>query len=443
MTIEAGSAHGATRSAGTHESRSAKAKQSGSSDSGSVGFMAVMAAVETPAASVPAASDASGLRPRGRDSGDKLKIKTGEVGADSLDTAQVLGLVVAGDATVRVQDSTLAAGEDAPLQAIDPATVLALFSADPTTVSDESMDAAALLGQSISWNAVSAGGGLCVPPDGTQAVAPGGAIPSPRFAPSAQSVLAQTLDSSGGGEPQFAGNLKQAIKGSTDAKAKLLVATEAPGKIVAAPDNKAGGVGQRTADFQMAPFAAAIAHAATLMQTPQRETQPRGQSVFQSTVTEGTVVPQGVFGGAPTMTVPSTAEVIAPTEALVAETVSYWVSNNVQSAEMTLDGIGELPVEVSIRMQGNEAHVLFRTDELQTRAALENADVHLKDLLQREGLVLSGVSVGTAGAGDSGAQERKSRQGSRQTTVAALQPVRADSLAVPGRVTGAGLDLFV
>ncbi|QTN30574.1 flagellar hook-length control protein FliK [Rhodoferax sp. AJA081-3] len=130
-------------------------------------------------------------------------------------------------------------------------------------------------------------------------------------------------------------------------------------------------------------------------------------------------------------------------ETYVAEKVAYWISNDVQNAEMKLDGMGELPVEVSIRMQGNEAHIAFRSDELHARAALENASEHLKDMLQREGVVLTGVSVGTAGAGDAGGQERKSRQGARQAGVASVEPSRTESVAGSRRSTGGALDLFV
>lgn len=48
-------------------------------------------------------------------------------------------------------------------------------------------------------------------------------------------------------------------------------------------------------------------------------------------------------------------------------------------------------------MHGNEAHVAFRTDEMQARAALESASSELKDMLQREGLTLSGFSIGGSG----------------------------------------------
>ena len=92
---------------------------------------------------------------------------------------------------------------------------------------------------------------------------------------------------------------------------------------------------------------------------------------------------------------------------------TYWMSSDMKNAEMKLDGFGESPVEVSISVQGNQAHVAFRTDEAQTRLALEDAGATLKDMLSKEGLNLAGVSVGTSDAGGDGAQDRRSRQEGR------------------------------
>jgi len=139
----------------------------------------------------------------------------------------------------------------------------------------------------------------------------------------------------------------------------------------------------------------------------------------------------------------------APTAAMapdmqVAEQVSYWVSHNVHNAEMKLDGLGASPVEVSIQLQGKEAQISFRSDEAATRAVLESAGTHLKDMLQRDGLVLTGVSVGSSGSGDAGnSSEGRARQGARQTAIAPLQVAAVETgrrLAVPA---GRSVDLFV
>lgn len=127
----------------------------------------------------------------------------------------------------------------------------------------------------------------------------------------------------------------------------------------------------------------------------------------------------------------------------VAEQVAFWISTDVHKAELKLEGLGENAVEVSIRMSGNEAHVTFRTDELQARGALEGAANHLKELLQREGLVLSGVSIGSSSGGNAGGQDRKPPQQGRQTAQVAVPVAGLErSHAVPG-AAGRTLDLFV
>lgn len=137
---------------------------------------------------------------------------------------------------------------------------------------------------------------------------------------------------------------------------------------------------------------------------------------------------------------------VAPApEVQVAEQVKYWMSHDVQNAELKLDGLGKDPVQVSITMTGNEAHIAFRTDETQTRGVLEGAAAHLKDMLGREGVVLTGMSVGTSSSGnqaDTGG-ERRPRQGVRQAFVA--PPIGAIA-AAGGRApvsSGRALDLFV
>ena len=138
---------------------------------------------------------------------------------------------------------------------------------------------------------------------------------------------------------------------------------------------------------------------------------------------------------------------VAQFQSVVAEEVAYYISNDVQNAEMKLEGVGGGPVEVSINLQGNEAQVVFRTDEVQTRAALESAGAQLKDMLQQQGVVLTGVYVGTSGAGAGGEGdpgERKFRQGQRaETTVRVAGPELAGAQRVPTGSVGGKLDLYV
>lgn len=133
-------------------------------------------------------------------------------------------------------------------------------------------------------------------------------------------------------------------------------------------------------------------------------------------------------------------------EARVAEQVSYWIGRGVQNAEMEVEGLGEGPVQVSIELQGQEARVEFRAEQAQTRQVLEDATSHLRELLEREGLVLSGVSVGNSGGqGEAGGREPKPRAGGRPATVA-VPDVAAAALGAANRATplsGRSVDLFV
>ena len=139
------------------------------------------------------------------------------------------------------------------------------------------------------------------------------------------------------------------------------------------------------------------------------------------------------------------------TDNQVAEQVKYWISHDIQNAELKLDGLGKDPVQVSISMSGNEANIVFRTDESQARGVLESASAHLRDMLSREGVVLTGVSVGTSGSqqGDSSSNSGRPRTGVRQALV-----TPAGVSGVSGGTAGAGhsrsvgnsgraLDLFV
>ena len=137
-------------------------------------------------------------------------------------------------------------------------------------------------------------------------------------------------------------------------------------------------------------------------------------------------------------------DVAAPPEVQVAEQVQFWISQDVQSAEMQLDGLGEKPVEVSITLHGNEAHVAFRSDELLARGVLEGAETHLREMLGREGVVLTGMSVGTSSGNGTDDGGRQSRQGERRQ--AAVMPVVAAEARVQRSnfgVAGRSLDLFV
>jgi flagellar hook-length control protein FliK len=305
------------------------------------------------------------------------------------------------------------------------------------------LDAVALLSQASQW--------LTTPPEGSlpegqnlvsgvaQLTTPGVNLPHPvtKFE-GAAAVPSVALDApvellGRSGKLQRDTAAKQALSGDV---------LMAPAPSVGQPESRSLPIAAKFADPAIVPIV--VTGAATSSMMPARREDPsRERSVFRSNATEGSALGQSFMSTTASTAVQYTPQLQMSPDVYVAEKVAYWISNDVQNAEMKLDGIGLNPVEVSIRMHGNEAHVAFRTDELQARAALENATTHLKELLQREGLVLTGVSVGTAGTGDSGDREGQSRQGARQANIAMLTPVRTDPVAVGGRVSGGRLDLFV
>ena len=160
---------------------------------------------------------------------------------------------------------------------------------------------------------------------------------------------------------------------------------------------------------------------------------------------------EGVSGPSPSDASSSTdAAFFADLNALgaeeqVAEQVAYWVNQKTQNAELTLQRDGH-PVEVSVSLSGNEAHVSFRSDQQQTRELLDQSMAQLSDLLRSEGLVLSGMSVGTsardsAGGGEAGQQ--RPREGARQAQVVSAVPAGATSLARGGGTLDRAVDIFV
>jgi flagellar hook-length control protein FliK len=180
----------------------------------------------------------------------------------------------------------------------------------------------------------------------------------------------------------------------------------------------------------------------------QMERQAEKYGVKQVGGGEGAWGQQAQLTGARVDSASATVGTAMPSpETMVAEQVKYWISSGVQNAELTLDGFGKSPVEVSISLNGTEARVEFRTDQAEVRQVLEGSASQLKDLLQSEGMVLSGVSVGSSGQdGRTGSQEQERRprpHNMKQASVMAPEPLTAARGAVANRLTGRAIDLFV
>jgi flagellar hook-length control protein FliK len=133
-------------------------------------------------------------------------------------------------------------------------------------------------------------------------------------------------------------------------------------------------------------------------------------------------------------------------EELLAEQVTYWANQKTQNAELTLNRDGQ-PLAVSVALSGNEAHVTFRSDQEHTREMLDQSMAQLSELLRGEGLVLSGMTVGTSAgqnamAGDDGQQRDRSGDGQQAQVLVAGPTDVSQRLAASSARNGA-VDVFV
>ena len=129
----------------------------------------------------------------------------------------------------------------------------------------------------------------------------------------------------------------------------------------------------------------------------------------------------------------------------ITEQMAYWATDNLQNAELTLSHDGR-PVEVHVALDGQQAHVAFRSDQSDTRALLDAGTGQLRDLLGQEGLVLSGVSVGSSSAqSETPPRSSQGRSAARLAAVAVGGPpgAVAERPLPPGVLTERKVDLFV
>ena len=127
--------------------------------------------------------------------------------------------------------------------------------------------------------------------------------------------------------------------------------------------------------------------------------------------------------------------------------MAFWMNARQQKAEVVLDRDGE-PVRVQVTMEGNTAHVMFRSDEQATRAMLDASVAQLRDLLASQGVELAGVQVGAQGndqaqSDASGAREAFMPEGARRVRLPSGGAV--ENASVAQRASGAprsGVDVF-
>jgi flagellar hook-length control protein FliK len=128
------------------------------------------------------------------------------------------------------------------------------------------------------------------------------------------------------------------------------------------------------------------------------------------------------------------------------EQVSWWMAQGHQGAELKLELPGGAPVSVSVQVQGNEAHVAFRSDHPAARQWLGDAMPQLRQMLGNEGLMLSGASVGDSGTGP---RQEAGRNAPRVTDAGggrgAVTAVEAPAVSAtrPRTTAERSLDLYV
>lgn len=93
-----------------------------------------------------------------------------------------------------------------------------------------------------------------------------------------------------------------------------------------------------------------------------------------------------------------------------APTVSHWGTQHLRHASLRVGGEGGSDaIDIQLAVKGQEVQVAFQTDNAEARATLrESAGASLADLMQRSGIQLGGVSVGSQGTsqGDGGHSPR-------------------------------------
>jgi flagellar hook-length control protein FliK len=158
---------------------------------------------------------------------------------------------------------------------------------------------------------------------------------------------------------------------------------------------------------------------------------------------------EGVYGQALATANPADGVFqVSPTTAAaastaVADTVSHWASQGVQSASLQLDGFGDEPVEVRISVNGDMAQVDFRTNQPEVRQAIEGAASQLKDLMSGQGLQLTGLSIGTSARGGTPYKDPQPTSDTRKVTLVKSEVVETARVRGANPAVGQSLDLFV
>lgn len=112
-------------------------------------------------------------------------------------------------------------------------------------------------------------------------------------------------------------------------------------------------------------------------------------------------------------------------------TVSHWGTQHLRHASLRVGGEGSEAIDIQLSVKGQEVQVAFQTDSAEARASLrESAGQSLGDLLQRSGIQLGGVSVGSQGQAQ-GDGSQHPRAGGLSTEALGRTHAAADSASRP------------
>lgn len=255
------------------------------------------------------------------------------------------------------------------------------------------------------------------------------------------------MDAAAAGRPTLA---RYALAGDTASAPASLGAQATPLQATGLP---AAGLGRAALDAERQAggaaspptLSAAVAEAGVVRAPAQR--QEPGGGAFQSGADGAWAAPAAADGfSAPTADLPADAGVAAFEDAL-ADEVAFWVNQNLQKAELTVSHDG-MPVDVSVALQGNQAHVSFTAEQASTRELLDAGQEQLRDLLQQHGLELAGLSIGQnaqqPGAGPGGEGGGRGQDDPRGGAGVQAGPAAVEGVRTGIRVlTDHAVDLFV
>lgn len=173
-----------------------------------------------------------------------------------------------------------------------------------------------------------------------------------------------------------------------------------------APDAEAGRVVLQTGVWQLVSPAAAAPVAALAGQIGQWAAQwlgTKGAGPAQEQADQGRhdgTVPGGLAVGASPHRLTEQAVQAATAsehaqndaEPQQQEDLRFWLKGDQQRGEVLLQRDGQ-PVRVQVHMRGNEAHVIFRSDQADLRQLLDAGLNQLGDLLAQQGLALADAQV--------------------------------------------------